>query len=89
MKVKEVIEAILTKACGERRIEPTCDRLVIGDPQNSLWNLPYLNGRRTCCQNSHYLLHVRLLYSLLMSQSIAFSIQAFQNCQSCTPLPSK
>lgn len=33
MKVKEVIEAILTKACGERRIEPTCDRLVIGAPQ--------------------------------------------------------
>lgn len=33
MKVKQVIDAILTKACGQRRMDPTCDRLVIGDEE--------------------------------------------------------
>lgn len=36
MKVREVIDMILTEMCGETRIEPTCDIMTAGDPENEV-----------------------------------------------------
>lgn len=36
MKVREVIDTILTEMCGDTRIEPTCDIMTAGDSENEV-----------------------------------------------------